>query len=207
MCIPSIWTKVTGRRTSFEKACIGSSDTERCAEAAAYPCGVLYAGMALATVFSEMYTHTLDRFNRLPQKYYTEFLNQLGVSVPDVVSASGYVRFDIHPAAEHAVVVPEHTLLGAAGENKGENILFETDARIEATPARLADIFYIDTKADLLQKLDLTRPGQTLFGPVEGENLSQHTLLLSQNEVLAVEGACFIQVEVHQRRSFRMKCW
>lgn len=160
-------------------------------------------GMALATVFSEMYTHTLDRFNRLPQKYYTEFLNQLGVSAPDVVSASGYVRFDIHPAAERAVVVPEHTLLGAAGENKGENILFETDTRIEATPARLVDIFYVDTKADLLQKLDLTRPGQTLFGAVEGENLSQHTLLLSQNEVLAVEGACFIQVELHQKAQFQ----
>ena len=160
-------------------------------------------GMALASVFSEMYTRTLDRFNRLPQKYYTEFLNQLGVSEPDVVSASGYVRFDIHPAAEQAVVVPEHTLLGADGENKGESILFETDARIEATPARLADIFYVDTKADVLQKLDITRPGQTLFGPVEGENLSRHTLVLSQNEVLSVEGACFIQVEMHQKAQFQ----
>ena len=160
-------------------------------------------GMALATVFSEMYTHTLDRFNRLPQKYYTEFLNQLGVSEPDVAAASGYVRFDIHDVAERAVVVPEHTLLGADGENEGESILFETDTRIEATPAKLSDIYYVDTKADLLQKLDLTHPGQTLFGPVEGENLSQHTLLLSQNEVLAVEGACFIQVELHQKAQFQ----
>lgn len=160
-------------------------------------------GMALATVFSEMYMHTLDRFNSLPEKYYIEFLNQIGVSEPDVASASGYVRFDIHSAAEHAVVVPEHTLLAADGENKGESILFETETRFEATPARLVDIFYVDTKADVLQKLDLSRPGQTLFGPVESENLSQHTLLLSQNEVLAVEGACFIQVELHQKAQFQ----
>ena len=160
-------------------------------------------GMALATVFSEMYTHTLDRFNSLPQKFYIEFLNQLGVTEPDVASAGGYVRFDVHSAAENAVVVPEHTLVSASGEEKEESILFETEARIEATPARLADIYYCDTAAGLLQKLELSRPGQTLFGPVDSENLSQHTLLLSQNEVLAVEGACFIQAELHQKVQFQ----
>ena len=162
-------------------------------------------GMALATVFSEMYTHTLDRFNSLPQKFYTEFLNQLGVTEPDVASASGYARFDVYDAAERAVIIPERTLLGAAvqGGEEERNILFETDSRIEATPARLADIYYYDMEADLLQRLDLTQPGQTLFGPVESENLSQHALLLSENEVLAVEGPCYIQVELHQSAQFQ----
>ena len=160
-------------------------------------------GMALATVFSEMYVHTLDRFNSLPQKFYTEFLNQLGVADPDVASATGYARFDVYPAAERAVTVPERTLLGVGGENRGETILFETASRIEATPARLADIYYSDKESDLIQKLDLSSPGQTLFGPVEGENLSEHTLILSQNEVLAVEGACYIQVELHKAVRFQ----
>ena len=162
-------------------------------------------GMALAAVFSEMYTHTLDRFNSLPQKFYTEFLNQLGVTEPDVSPAGGYVRFDVHDAAERAVVVPAHTLLGAAVGSESESILFETETRIEATPARLADVYYSDTASGLLQKLDLTCPGQTLFGPVEGENLSEHTLIMSQNEVLAVEGACYIQVELHQKVQFQDK--
>ena len=83
-------------------------------------------GMALARVFSEMYTHTLDRFNSLPQKFYTEFLNQLGVTEPDVIPAGGYVRFDVHPVAEHAIPVPEHTLLSATDEQTGEGSLLRT---------------------------------------------------------------------------------
>ena len=75
--------------------------------------------------------------------------------------------------------------------------------RIEATPAKLADVFYIDTQAALLQKLDLSHPGQTLFGPVESENLNEHALFLGQNEVLAVVGACYIQVELHQKAQFQ----
>ena len=160
-------------------------------------------GAALAAVFSEMYVHTLDRFNGLPHKFYTEFLNQLGVTEPDVISAGGYVRFAIHSAAENAVVVPEKTLLGAASANGGQSILYETETRIEATPAKLAAVYYYDKNDDILQEMDLNRAGQALFAPLDGENLSRHTLFLSQNEVLAVEGACYIMVELHQKVQFQ----
>ena len=46
-------------------------------------------GAALAELFCTMFHQTIDRFNRLPGKLYTEFLLQLGIQELPPVAAGG----------------------------------------------------------------------------------------------------------------------
>ena len=50
-------------------------------------------GAALAELFDEMYSQSVDRLNALPEKLYIEFLNTIGFQEPGPKSAGGTVRF------------------------------------------------------------------------------------------------------------------
>ena len=49
-------------------------------------------GSALAELFGEMFNQTVDRFNSVPGKLHTEFLNLTGFQMPDPVPASGLLQ-------------------------------------------------------------------------------------------------------------------
>ena len=50
-------------------------------------------GAAIAALFGDLFYQSIDRFNLLPEKHYTEFLNILGIPSPGVTPACGLVRF------------------------------------------------------------------------------------------------------------------
>ena len=50
-------------------------------------------GAAIVSLFGELFSQTIDRFNQLPGKYYTEFLNLLGVQSPSLNPAAGLGQF------------------------------------------------------------------------------------------------------------------
>lgn len=157
-------------------------------------------GAALAELFGEMFCQTVDRFNAVPQKLYTEFLNLLGVRAPPATPAAGLVRFQVCQGVEEAVPVPAGSLLYARDDEDG-HIVYETRRAIEATPARLEAVYYVDAQADVIQTLDLTRE-QPFFAPVEGENLQRHCFLVSQNDVLNLRGPCEIEVQLMMEAGF-----
>ena len=66
-------------------------------------------GAAIAEIFTEMFKGSVDRFNQIPNKYYTEFLNLVGVNLPDNDPASGYVRFTPSINADEPILVPKDT--------------------------------------------------------------------------------------------------
>ena len=74
--------------------------------------------------------------------------------------------------------------------------VYETRRSIEATPARLTDVYYVDAQSDSLQRVDLSRPWP-LFAP-GGQEMQVHEFYLSENDVLRLEGPCTIQVELRQ---------
>ena len=157
-------------------------------------------GAALAALFGELFYQTVDRYNALPQKTYTEFLNLLGVQMPPPTPASGFLQFGVHDVIDRPVPVPEGTGVFAADEN-GDNIVFETERRVEATPARLKAVFYADPREGVIQRLDMARE-QPFFTKTEGENLQRHRLCLCQNDVLSVTGPCTVEVGVRMRARF-----
>ena len=102
-------------------------------------------GAALAELFGEMFSQTIDRFNAVPGKLYTEFLDLLGVKLPAVTSAEGLVQFFVHEGVEETVPVPAGSMLFALDES-GDHIVYETERPISATPARLEAVYYADGK-------------------------------------------------------------
>lgn len=149
---------------------------------------------ALAELFGEMFSQTVDRFNAIPEKMYTEFLNLLGVKFPGVTPATGLVQFTVHPGVTGLVPVPERTLLYKP-DKAGRSIVFETERPIEATPAQLKAVYYADPVAGVVQQLDRSVP-QPFFAPTDAPNLQRHLLMLSHNEVLSGAGVCTIELEL-----------
>ena len=153
-------------------------------------------GAALAELFCEMFYQTVDRMNSVPDKLYTEFLGLTGFQMPGPVPAAGLMRFTAHDTVEEPVTVPAGTQVFTPDE-EGENIVYETERTIASTPARLEDVFYVDARADRIEKLDLSRP-QPFFTDTGGDDLQRHRLTLAQDAVLSLSGPCTVEVELRQ---------
>ena len=157
-------------------------------------------GSALAKLFGEMFDQTVDRLNSVPGKLHTEFLNLTGFRMPDPVPASGLLQFTAHDTVEGPVPVPEGTQVFTEDE-AGEQIVYETQRRIESTPAQLRELLYVDARAEVIQRLDIARI-QSFFCPVAGENLQRHRFTVSQDDVLSLVGPCEVEVELRQDGGF-----
>lgn len=118
-------------------------------------------GAAIAQLFGELFYQTVDRFNAVPGKLYTEFLELIGVQMPDPVPARGLLQFTPHATVDSPVPVPADTQL-FVDTPQGEPVVYETERAIEATPARLTHLFFVDSRAGILEELALDRP-QLLF--------------------------------------------
>ena len=152
-------------------------------------------GAALAELFCGMFEQTVDRMNSVPEKLYTEFLNLIGFRLPAPAPASGTMQFTAHETVEEPVRVPAGTQVFTP-DGQGDNIIYETERVIEATPARLLDIFYVDGTGDRLERTDLSRP-QRFFTPC-GENLQRHRFWFSQQDVLRLDCPCTVEIELRQ---------
>lgn len=157
-------------------------------------------GAAIAQLFGEMFYQTVDRFNSVPEKLLIEFLELIGVQMPDPVPAQGLLQFHAHETVEEPVPVPEGTQVYAK-QDDGTSIVYETERRIESTSARLAHLFYADAKQGLIQKVDLTKP-QFFFTPNGSENLQCHRFSVSQDDVLHLSGTGVIELEVRSENRF-----
>ncbi len=157
-------------------------------------------GAAIAQLFGEMFYQTVDRFNSVPERLFTEFLELAGVQMPDPMPAEGLLRFTPHDTVEEPVPVPRHTQVFTPDEN-GENIVYETVRPIQATAAKLTHIYYVDAREEVIQALNLTRP-QLFFAPNGGENLQRHRFSVSQDEVLTLDGRCTVEVEIRAENRF-----
>ena len=157
-------------------------------------------GAALVALFGEMFDQTVDRLNSVPGKLHTEFLNLTGFRMPDPTPASGLLQFTAHDTVTEPVPVPEGTQVFTEDE-MGEQIVYETQRRMESTPARLRELLYVDARAEVIQRLD-TGAIQPFFCPVAGQNLQRHRFTLGQDDVLSLSGPCQVEVELRQDGGF-----
>lgn len=155
-------------------------------------------GAALAELFCRMFEQTVDRMNSEPDKLYTEFLNLIGFRLPAPAPAAGTLQFTAHETVEEPVRVPAGTQVFTP-DGQGDNIVYETERVIEATPARLEGLYYADAATDWLEPVDLSRP-QRFFAPC-GANIQRHRFWFSQQDVLHM--ACPGTVEVELRQDVR----
>ena len=150
-------------------------------------------GAALAELFCTMFHQTIDRFNALPAKLYLEFLNQIGFQELPPVPARGTMVFTPRDTVEQPVTVPACTRVFTPDE-RGENIVYETQWTIQATPAQLLEIYFTDGEKDQICRLELSRP-VPFFSPA-GEQLQCHRMQLGQQHVLQLDCPCRLTLEV-----------
>ena len=149
---------------------------------------------ALTVLYSEMFAQTIDRFNQVPVKLYTEYLNLLGVTEPAPVPAKGIVRFTVHEGVTESIFVESGKRLFLSRENEPP-VIYETDNAVEATPAVLHAVFYADSRDGVIQKLDPGKP-MSFFGPSKGENLQKHVFRILHPEVLRMDGKGTVEVSL-----------
>ena len=142
-------------------------------------------GAALAELFAEMYSQSVDRLNAWPEKLYVEFLNMVGYREPAPVPAEGTVCFEPQDTEGEPFTVPAGTQLFTP-DSEGENIVYETERTIQVSAARLEDIYYADAPADTIRRLDLTQRPQRFFEPA-GEELQRHLFRLGEDDVLRLD--------------------
>ena len=148
-------------------------------------------GSAIAELFSVMFYQTIDRMNAIPGKLYTEFLNRTGFQEPEPSPARGVMRFTPSDTLEEPVTIRAGTRVFTPDEN-GENVVYETEQTIQATPAQLLDVWYADGATDSIRCPE--RFPVRFFAP-DGAERQRHRFLLSHNEALRTDGPCVITVE------------
>jgi predicted phage baseplate assembly protein len=95
-------------------------------------------GVALVRLFGTLAEPVLQRANRLPEKAVVEYLRIAGVLSRPATAAQALVQFTVASAAGGSVSVPAGFQIGAApAGGQGDQVVFETDRAIVATPSTI----------------------------------------------------------------------
>ena len=154
-------------------------------------------GAALAMLFAEMFSGTVERLDRFPDKCSIEFLNMLGVCAKPVSPAVGTAAARLVQGASQRVFIKKGTQLFSDRDN--ERIVFETAQGYFAVPAELTDIFMTDPQRDIITRVqpqDGALTGVTLFRPHPDMNIEEHCFSVMQDNVLRLDGAAEIFMKV-----------
>ena len=109
-------------------------------------------GSTLALIFSGQMEDNIRRINQLPEKYHTEFINLLGLTLKSAYPASGVAVAELMPDTVAGVNLPRGSRLVADGAD-GTPILFETMGDVYLTGARLTDILSLSGTRGRIQPL------------------------------------------------------
>ena len=107
-------------------------------------------GEALVRIFARYCEIIIERLNKVPEKNYRAFLNELGVSRNPPIAAQVPLTFTpVKSSANTPIVVPQHTKVTAPpGEGENSPVVFETTQALTLTMAELHKIVTLDTKED-----------------------------------------------------------
>lgn len=161
-------------------------------------------GTALAIIYADMFSGTVRRFNRLPEKNRSAFFREVGTELKASVPAQGYAAFGLASDDLGGTEVPRGFMVSAPGEE--EEVPFETQESVYVTPSALEEIYLTDGSGDRIQRLYLSRqaageerrPSEFPFYMFQSgnENLQEHSFVAGQNEVLNLKGPACVYLKM-----------
>lgn len=117
-------------------------------------------GSTLALIYSGQMAENIRRMNQLGEKYHTEFVNMLGLTLKPAYPASGTAVVELLRGTVPGVPLPRGTRLMKDGGD-GESILFETVGDVYITNSRITDILSLSgTKGRIHPLLGDLKPAQ-----------------------------------------------
>ena len=161
------------------------------------------AGTVLAMLYADMFYDTVCRYNRIPEKNQAAFFRSLGAQLKPAVPASGYICFSLSSDEFGGTEVPAGFPVTAQGEGEDSNdVFFETQDSVYATPSRLETVFLIDGGNDRIQciyedreEVGIQNDPIYLFQS-DKENRQEHVLTLIQEEVLNLKGPAQVCLQI-----------
>jgi hypothetical protein len=100
------------------------------------------SGIALAETFTSMMGTVIHRLNRVPEKNFAAFLEMLGMKLLPPQPAIAPVTFSLSKGTK------EHVFIRAGTQIAAEDILFETEKSMLATPSMLIKVYGVDAEDD-----------------------------------------------------------
>lgn len=151
------------------------------------------AGTALALIFAELFSGTVKRYDRIPEKLRRRFYAEQNIRLLPARPAEGYALFSLSSQEFGGTRIPKGTVLtGPHGSGEDEDTVYETTETFFVTPARLTHLIYVDGRQDYVEKKTIGQP----FFPFSAEAAAdrEHVLYLCQSEVLHVGEAAEIRL-------------
>lgn len=96
-------------------------------------------GSVIGLLFASQLSGNIRRLNQIVEKYHTEFINLLDLSLQAAFPAVGVAVFEMIPDTVSGVLVPQGVKLLADG-GMDQRVIFETQNEVFVTSARLTDI-------------------------------------------------------------------
>ncbi|MTV50362.1 putative baseplate assembly protein [Heliobacillus mobilis] len=150
------------------------------------------AGTALFLLFADMFHGNVQRFNQLPRKYLISYLNLLNNSPMTAKPASVYLTFNVVTGATQSVWIPKGTQVVATQAQ--EEVLFETETNLWASPAQLTSIYSVSKRWDTITRHPVNRPFP-MFESRQEKNLQKHCLYISHDDLLNLRSEAIIEIE------------
>ncbi len=100
-------------------------------------------GSVIAMLFAKQFGDNIESFNRLYEKYHTEFINLQDLTLKPMTPATGVVTATlIDGIPDLSAVIPMGTkFLGVDAENPDENVIFEATADSYISDTKLKQVF------------------------------------------------------------------
>jgi len=100
------------------------------------------SGTTLAKIFTHMLEAIIHRLNKVPKKNFIAFLDTVGIKLLQSQSAKAPVTFFLTEGVSGHVLIPERSQIAA------EDVVFETEKNILATPSKLIKVYSSDGEYD-----------------------------------------------------------
>ena len=127
-------------------------------------------GSVVGLIFANQMEENIRRMNLVMEKYHTEFVNMLNLSLRPAYPASGVVVMNLIEGSVTGVQVPAGTrLIGQEDTEDARQIFFETVSDLYVTGAKLTDVFQASGTFGKLLPVRGCRPRQELPGTAARE--------------------------------------
>ncbi len=108
------------------------------------------AGVALLKIFCHVTENVVNRLNQVPHKNFVAFLDMLGINLLPAQPSRVPLTFKLAEGTEKEILIPARTQAATDKTEEHEELPFETEKNLLATPSQLKKVISIDPKKDAI---------------------------------------------------------
>ena len=107
-------------------------------------------GVALLKIFCHVTENVINRFNQVPHKNFVAFLDMLGIKLLPAQPSRVPLTFKLSEGTEKEILIPARTQAATDKTEEHEELPFETEKNLLATPSQLKKVISTDPKKDAI---------------------------------------------------------